>query len=418
MQAVEFRKSIPRYLALRALGPHFRGLYTSGFSPVVLRDLPVPALPTPSWVRVRPTLAGICGSDLATICAKGSAYLSPLTSTPFILGHEVVGIVVETGDSAEGVSPGDRVVLQPALGCLVRGIDPACDRCRAGELALCRNVTRGDIAAGIQTGYCHDTGGAWSEAFVAHHTQLFRVPEAMDDEVAVLVEPFACSLHGVLRADVDYEPTSTKQTVLVLGCGTIGLLTIAALRFLGGTARVVALAKYPHQRDHALALGADEVVMHTGDTAERYRRLSDVLGCDCYQPEIGKPTVIGGADITFDCIGGSVSIDDACRFTRSGGEMILVGMPAIPRGVDWTAIWFKELSVRAAYAYGTETVAGTRRATFDLAIELLGRHGAQVRSLVGEPFALSDYRSAVRAALSVGRTGGVKTVLRIESRRD
>lgn len=447
MIGIEFRKSIPRYLALRAAGPWWPRLYTSSISPVRRRALAPTPLPTPRWVRVRPILSGVCGSDLATICAKGSAYLSPLTSTPFVLGHEVVGTVTEIGDEAQGLAVGDRVVLQPALGCTVRGIEPPCEACAGGQIALCRNVTRGDISAGIQTGYCRDTGGAWSDGFVAHDSQLYRVPDAVDDEAAVLVEPFSCALHGVLRTDVTCEapnaegvengesgsatvenskspeadaslPASsrTPRTVLVMGCGSIGLLTIAALRVLGGRARIVAVAKYPHQRAHAEALGADEVVMQTPDVAERYRRLAASLGADTHRPEIGKPTVVGGADVTFDCVASSTSIDDCCRFTRAGGEMVLVGMPAIPRGIDWTSIWYKELTVRAAYAYGRERVGGRDRNTFELAIEALVRDGAGLRHLVGEPFVLDDYGRAIRTALNTRESGRIKTVFRIESR--
>jgi threonine dehydrogenase-like Zn-dependent dehydrogenase len=412
MIAVQFRKSIPRYLALRALGPRWPGAYTGAVSMISLRTLPEPRLPAPDWVRVRPILSGVCGSDLATICAKGSAYLSPLTSTPFVLGHEVVGRVTEVGSAADGVAVGDRVVLQPALGCRVRGIEPACQVCASGRLALCRNVTRGDISAGIQTGYCRDTGGAWSETFVAHASQLYQVPDALSDETAVLVEPFACALHGALRAPCRSGP-QIRPTVLVMGCGSIGLLTIMALRSLGSTARVVAVAKYPHQREHAGVLGADEVLAYESRVDDRYARLAAALGAELHRPEIGKPTVIGGADVVFDCVASSTSIDDCLRFTRAGGAMVLVGMPAIPSGVDWTAIWFKELSVHAAYAYGQEEIDGRARSTFDLALEILQQHGARLRPLVGEPFALNDYRRAVEAALHVGASRMVKTVLRI-----
>ncbi len=409
MIGIEFRKSIPRYLALRALGPRWSGAYTSFISPVRLRELSPPDLPSPRWVRVRPTLSGICGSDLATLCAKGTAYLSPLTSTPFVLGHEVVGIVTGAGEAARGVSIGDRVVLQPALGCAVRGIAPTCDACAAGQIALCTNVTRGDISAGIQTGYCRDTGGAWSEGLLAHDSQLYPAPDALDDRLAVLIEPFACALHGVLRAGVD-----EARSILVVGCGSIGLLTIAAIRAIGSHARIVAVVKHPHQRLLAETLGADQIVTHDRDVKRRYDAIASAIGAETFRPEIGKPTVIGGADVTFDCVASSSSIDDCCRFTRAGGRMALVGMPSIPRGIDWTAIWYKELAVQAAYAYGRERIDGREVATFELAIELLSKHGAGLARLVGEPFGLRDYRTAIRSALNTGQSGIVKTVFRIE----
>jgi len=405
MRALVYRRSIPRYALLKLLGPRFRGLYTSGVAPLSLSDVSDYALPNDQWVRVSPRLAGICGSDLATVCAKGSPYLAPVTSMPFVMGHELVGTVAEIGRSVTRVKSGERVVLHPALGCVVRGIDPPCSACRERRDALCRNVARGAIAPGIQTGYCRDTGGGFGEHLVAHESQLYKVPEGLPDAAAVLVEPFSCALHGVLRASV-----GDSDRVLVIGAGAIGLLTIAALRAIGCRARIVAVAKYDHQRQHALGLGADELLDSSGPLAEQYATWANALDAEVLKPELGKPTVIGGADVVFDCVASSRSIDDGLRFTRSGGTFVLVGMPGVPRGVDWTPMWFKELTVHAAYAYGPERQVDGTRDTFDVAIELMGTWGANLSKLVGSPFSLPDYRAAFASALNTGRSGTVKTV--------
>lgn len=408
MKALQFRKSIPRYAALKLLGPRFPSLYTSGVAPLSLVDIPEPRLPNARWVRIRPKLAGICGSDLATLCAKGSPYLAPVISLPFVMGHELVGTITEVGAEATRVRVGDRVVVHPALGCKARGIDPACAFCGDGCDALCRNVTRGDVSSGIQIGFCRDTGGGFSESLVAHESQVYIVPKEIDDRTAVLIEPFACALHGVLR--VQLAPT---DTALVIGCGSIGLLTIAALRATGCRARIVAVAKYDHQRRHAKALGADLLLDHRGSVGTRYAAWARELDAEVLPPELGKPTVLGGVAATFDCVASSTSIDDGLRFTRSGGAFVLVGMPGVPRGVDWTPMWFKELTVHAAYAYGPERWAGGKRETFDLTIELMAKSSANLAALVGEPFALADFRAAFRSALNTSVAGAVKTIFRI-----
>ena len=409
MKALLYEKSIPRYALLKLLGRRFRTLCTGALSPLTLRDIPEPTLPTPQWVRVAPRLAGICGSDLATVSASGSLYLAPVTSLPFVMGHEVVGNITEVGQEVTDLSVGDRVVLHPALGCKARGIHPPCDACRAGRDALCRNVTRGDISKGIQIGYCRDTGGAFSGGFVAHRSQVYRVPDGMDDRVAVLVEPFACALHGALRVSL-----AKDDTALVIGCGAIGLLTIAALRAVGCRARIVAVAKHDHQREHALALGADELLDVRGSTKERYVGWAKVLDADTLDAELGKPAVIGGATATFDCVASSQTIDDGFRFTRSGGTFVLVGMPGTPFGVDWTPLWFKELTVHAAYAYGPERYADGKRETFDIALELARDWGPKLASLVGPPYGLADHRAAFASALSTGKSMIVKTVFAID----
>lgn len=408
MKGLVYRRSIPRYALAKWLGSRLTARAAVGLAPLSLRQLPDPALPSDRWVRVAPSLAGICGSDIATVRAEGSPYLAPVTSMPFVMGHELVGRVIEAGTGVIGFSVGDRVALQPALGCQVRGIAPPCKACAAGRAALCTNVTRGDLSSGIQTGYCRDTGGGFASNLVAHESQLYRVPEDIDDTVAVLIEPFACALHGALRVSL-----SGDQTALVLGCGAMGLLTIAALRALGCRARIVAVAKYAHQREHAHRLGADEVLWARGPLRARYARLGEALNAEVLDPELGNPTVLGGADATFDCVASSQTIDDGLRFTRSAGTFILIGMPAIPHAVDWTPLWYKELSVFAAYAYGPERNAAGHRQTFELAIDLMRTWGTKLAPLVGKPFALEDYREAFASALNAGRRAVIKTVFAI-----
>jgi len=399
LEAIEYVRSVPRYLAVKALYRRLPGIVTSHAAVIRLRDVPEPKLPNDQWVRVHTRLCGICGSDLATVAAKGSPYFSPLLSFPFVLGHEVVGTLAMGTD---GLPSGTRVVVEPALHCAVRGISLVCPSCERGDTGTCENITRGSIAPGIQTGYCRDTGGGWSRSFVAHPAQLYAVPDDLTDEEAALIEPFACSLHAVIRTALP-----TEATILVLGCGTIGLLTVAAIRALGFGNRVLASAKYPHQQEWARTLGATDIVP-TGSGL--YRAIPDATGALTFQPELGKPVLVGGVDVTFDCVGSSSSIDDAIRLTRSGGSVTLVGMPGIASGVDWTNIWHKELTVRGAYAYGVEKLDERSVKTFDLAMELMRRGAAPLGSLVTTRHRLADYRNAIRGALASGPNGSVKTV--------
>ncbi len=408
MQAIQYTKNIPRYLALRYLGKRWRSLYTSQFSCIDLVDIPEPQLPTQQWVKIRTRLSGICGSDLATITAKGSPYFSPFTSTPFVLGHEIVGEIVEIGDAVKDWSIGERVVIEPALSCVVREIDPPCHQCQNFRFANCENITKGSISAGIQTGYCRDTGGGWSQYVLAHQSQLHLIPDDMSDEIAVLLEPFACAVHGVLQIELD-----SKSDICVVGGGTIGLLTIAALRMLGYQNRIVVFAKHSHQQQFARDLGANVVIPVNNS---RYTVFSELIDAKSYQPELGQQVLLGGVDLTFDCVGSSVTIDDALRFTRAGGEVILLGMPGIPKNIDWTSIWYKQLRVKGAYTYGLEIYNGKQIHTFQLGLYLLQLYGDQLLPLVGTPFSIRDYQRAIQTALNTGQTSTVKTVfdLRLE----
>jgi threonine dehydrogenase-like Zn-dependent dehydrogenase len=410
MRAVQFRKSVLRFAIVKTLGKWLPKVMTSPLGMVALREVESLKLPSPRWVRIRPRLCGICGSDTAVITAKSSLLLSPLTSVPFTFGHEIVGEVIEVGSGVSKVRVGDRVVVEPALSCFVREIEPPCPRCSEGNYACCERVTEGIISAGIQTGYCRDTGGGWSDELVAHEWQLFKVPDELDDEIAVLTEPFSCALHSALKAIQCFQ--SEPKTSLVIGCGTIGLLTIAALRVLERASgreplHLVAIAKYPHQRDWALKLGANEVV----NASERvYEKLAELTGAKLFRPELGKPTVLGGFDIVFDCVGSENSLEDAVRWTRANGVLAVVGMPAEPK-VNWTSIWFKELKVIGTYAYGVEVWQGERVRTFELALGLLKENASLLKGFVTHKFPLSQWQQAVQTAIHPGHHKAIKVTM-------
>src|SRR5262249_20463658 len=198
-----------------------------------------------------------------------------------------------------------------------------------------------------------------------------------------------------------------ENTILILGCGTMGLLTIAALRAIEAPCRVVALAKHPHQQELAKQLGAHDILPAGRGQDDA---LCQRTGATLHQPEIGRPTVLGGFDLVFDCVGSPRSLDDALRFTRARGRTVLVGMPAIPKMVDWTTIWFKELNVMGVYAYGVEDFRGERVRTFELALRFLREGRVDLRPLVTHRFALADYKRAIQTALATGPSRSVKTV--------
>ncbi|MBA3793548.1 MAG: zinc-binding dehydrogenase [Rubrobacter sp.] len=397
MLSLVYRKSIPRYLLMRAGAKRVKNLETGRLSPLQLESAPEPELPAPDWVRVKPLLSGICGSDLGTLSSENSPYFSPITSPPFVMGHEVVGVVT---DDNSGFRAGERVVVEPALGCAARGIDPPCPYCASGRHALCLNVSKGHLSPGIQTGFCRDTGGGWTQrTLVAHPTQLHRVPESLSDEAAVAIEPLACAVHAALKA----RP-GPDGTTLVIGAGNIGLFTVAALRRLTDAGRIICVAKHERQREEALRLGADEVV----HPKQMYSGLPEMLGTEALKPELGKPVVAGGAQNVFECVGSSGTMEDAVRLTKPGGEVSLVGMPRAKSSLDLTALWYKEVSLAGAYAYGAEEYEGERTSSFELAMRLAPQ--IKLETLVGPRFRLEEYREAISAARSAGGAGNVKVV--------
>jgi len=349
-----------------------------GVQDIQVEDVPAPKA-GPADVVVAVKACGICGSDLHPIRGHHGPRRPPL-----ILGHEVVGTLDD----------GTRVVIEPALGCVVRGIDPPCPRCAEGRPGLCYNVTEGPIEVGLQTGYCADTGGGWGEVLVAHPSQLHQVPGTLSDEAAVLIEPFACCVHAALRG------AATKSDIVVVsGAGTIGLLTVAAVKLFTPPKRLIALAKHPIQRDLARKLGADQVIT----PSEAFQRIRFATGARRLDG-MNRSLLLGGADVTFDCVGRADSLNDAVRYTREGGTVVAVGMPGEER-VDWAPIWQRELTVMGAYAYGAEPKKKGKR-TFALALEAAPE--LHLEALTGPLFGLGEYRDAISYAMSAGKLGAVK----------
>ncbi len=392
MLAVQFVRSIPSFAIVKAAGGR-ADVATSALSMLKLGDVDEPELPAPGWVRVQPTLSGICGSDLAAIGGHASLYLDPLTSYPFVPGHEVVGTLDD----------GTRVVIEPALGCKVRGIEPPCPRCAEGRPGLCYNVTEGPIEVGLQTGYCADTGGGWGETLVAHPSQLHLIPATLSDEAAVLIEPFACCVHAALRGGAGKD-----DIVVVSGAGTIGLLTVAAVKLFTPPKRLIAIAKHPTQRDLARKLGADQVI----SPAEVFQRVRFATGARRLDG-MNRSLLLGGADVTFECVGRADTLNDAVRYTREGGTVVAVGMPGEEK-VDWAPIWQRELTVMGAYAYGAESKRKGKR-TFELALEAAPE--LHLEALTGPLFGLGEYRDAIAYAMSAGRLGAVKVAFDLRGLR-
>ena len=390
MKALRFSRSLPRFAAARVAGVVQPG-GGARVGPLALVEATDPRRPGPEWQRIRPVLAGICGSDLATVAGKSSRYFEPIVSFPFVPGHEIVGM---TDDGA-------RVVVEPVLGCAAREITPPCPACAGGSLGRCEHLTVGHLKPGLQTGYCADTGGGWSTALVAHASQIHRVPETLSDEGAVMVEPAACAVHAALRARVP-----GGGLVAVLGAGTLGLCVVAALRRFALPGTIIAGAKHPDQQREALRLGADVAVV-PGEVKRAVRRAARCL-------TVGE-RLSGGADVVLDCVGNAASIHEALAITRPGGRVVLVGMPG-PERLDLAPLWQREIEFVGAYAYGTEELSDGRvTRTFDLAFELAA--AAELGRLVSARYPLERYREAIEHAATAGSRGAVKVVFEPQTQR-
>ena len=379
MEALLFPRNEARYVAAMAASRIKPGAGAS-FGPLRLTELDPPDLPGPGWEHVTTRLAGICGSDLATIDGRASRYFEALASFPFVPGHEVVA---ERAD-------GTRVILEPVLGPETRGEVPAWPGAAQADSNDYGHLTAGALEPGLQTGSCASTGGGWSETFAAHESQLHAVPAALSDESAVMIEPAAAAIHAVLRGNVP-----EGGTVAVIGAGTMGLTAIAALRRYTEVDAIVVAARYPHQHKAATLLGADITVVPD----ELGRAIRRSAGTRVIGSTLGS-----GVDVTIDAVGSSGSLTDAIGFTRPRGRVVLLGMPN-QVDMNLTALWHRETELVGSYCYGTELGHGDRH-TFDLAAEMAS--DLDLGQLVSELFPLAEYRTAIEHASQAGPRGLIK----------
>jgi L-iditol 2-dehydrogenase len=375
--------------------------FLPGLSHLELAEVAIPDLPGEDWVVIKSKIAGICGSDLGFLQGKAMPAAEPYFQLPVILGHELFGEIEAVGKRVKGFRIGQRVSVDPSLGCKERGFKKLCLQCRTGNPGICERLAEGCLKPGILIGTCRDTGGGWGEYFVAPSYRLHPVPEKIGDDEASLVEPFAVCLRAVLN-----NPPLKKELVVVIGAGTIGLMNIAALKAVEPTCRVVCIAKYPFQAKLARKLGAEHVIDAQNDDV--MGRIGELAQTKVHRLSHGGALLAGGVRVVFDTITSSTTINQALRMALGKGVVVILGLAALPEGVDWTPIWLKEIKVIGSLTYGTEVFKGKRTDTFARAVELLAKRKADLTPVKPRKYSLDQYREALIESASKKTSGVVK----------
>lgn len=377
-------------------------------TPAGIRDLPPPGLLGPDWVVLATRLTGICGSDTKQVLMdtggdSSDFALTAFLSFPQVLGHEVVADVLEIGPEAEGVEIGQRVVLDCWLSCGPRGIDPPCPACRAGDLSLCWSFADGRLAPGIHTGNSADATGGFAELLPAHCSMAVPVPDPIPDEVAVLADPFAVSLHAVTR-----NPPPAGGRVVVWGAGALGLTTVAVLSALYPGVEVAVVARHPAQQELARRFGAALVVPSEQPAEQLVVTLADWSGGVLRQPWKGLPLAHPAhVDVVYDTIGAPATVEAALRVVAARGSIVVAGVHA-PARFDWSPWYFKEARLVGSNAFGVEEVEGVRKHAIEHYLDLVGSGRVDVAALLTHTFPLERWREAFAALARQDESGAVK----------
>ena len=387
-----------RVLLTKLLGLFYPNTYYSFLSPLQVRNLPRQPLPSASWVRVRNRLAGICGSDLHLIFADADPRIAPAVlpgHQHLYPGHEVVGEVIEIGDDVQHLQVGDRVALQSTPNCLSAGIYPPCRSCAAGNYNLCEQ----GILPGPQP-----IGGGWSEEMLLHEQQLFRLPNELSDEQGVLLEPTAAAVHAVLR-----HLPQPGDRVLIIGAGTIGLLTLQVIQALAPQAEVSVLPRHAHQREQATRMGATYLI----DPTDSYAQMQEITNAQLYQGLFGNRMLLGGYDVIYDTVGYRNTLHHALRWARAQATIVLVGVSLHMMHIDLTPIWYQQINLLGTTSHGMETWPPQTKqssSTFSIAAELMVQDRIHPEQLITHRFTLNNYKDALITATRKARSHAIKVV--------
>lgn len=412
MRAISFDLNVPRYIVGKTLGAISPSATFGALSSLRLREMPEPVVPGGKWARLEVLASGICGTDLSTLTFSGSPLMEPFASFPAVLGHEILAKVLDVGPEITRVEAGQRVAVQPILSCTTRGIDPKalCSSCRRGLPATCAQAGEvgpldfdgKPLAPGITIGYHRDLPGGWGEFLIAHEDQLFVIPDELDNNTAVLMEPLSVGVHAVLNS-----PPLPNEPVLVIGSGPIAMGTVWALRSLGFTGTLIVQSKRFKEGHLALAFGATEVVKPGPGAREA---LVDT-GAKAYQPMVGPEVYAGGGfPLIYDCVGSRETLGQALRFASPRGRVALLGCAARMTRVDLSFLWARELEVVGYVGYGIENREGGDLHTFEITRRLLLETKAPVSRMVTHLFPLDQYKDALRAASNRRLSGAMKVV--------
>ena len=321
----------------------------------------------PDQAEVRIAAGGICGSDLHYYHAGGFGAIR--LREPIILGHEIAGVVERVGENVTGVTPGQRVAVNPSLPC------NACRYCRAGMQQHCLDMR----FYGSAMRFPHVQGG-FRDCLVCEAAQLYPVSGGVSLGEAAMAEPLAVCLHAANRAG-----NLLGKRVLITGCGPIGAMMVIAAR-RAGAAEIVITDVTDAPLETARALGAD-LAINTADSA---------AALEPYGRDKGR------FDVLFEASGHSRALNDALRLVRPQGVIVQIG-----NGGDFTlpigVLVAKEFDWRGTFRFHGE---------FALAAGLISKGFADVKPLLTatlpmerakEAFDLaSDRTRAMKVQLSFG----------------
>ncbi len=317
-------------------------------------------------VLVRLEYVGVCGSDLHYY--ETGRIGNFIVETPFILGHECAGTVVEVGEKVKHLKVGDRVALEPGKTC------GECEHCKAGKYNLCEDVIFFATPP---------VNGVYQE-YVAHQASLcFKLPDNVSTMEGALIEPLAVGFHAALQGGAQ-----VGQTAVVTGAGCIGLVTLLALKAMG-VSKVYVVDIMPKRLEKAMQLGATGVI--NGKEEDAVAKIMELTG--------GK-----GCDLAIETAGTEITTAQLIKMAKKGSTLVLVGYNATETiKMPVNVILDKELTIKSVFRY---------RNIYPLAIESVAQGAVKIKDIVTNIYSLDEIQEGLTECAH-NKADIVKAVIKI-----
>ena len=322
-----------------------------------MQDVPEPTIGH-NDVLIRMQKTAICGTDMHIY--KWDDWARRTIRVPMAVGHEYCGEIVGMGGEVRGFSIGDRVSGEGHLTC------GYCRNCRAGRRHLCRNT----VGVGV------NRPGCFAEYMSLPAVNVFKLPDAIDDEIAAILDPFGNATHTALSFGL------VGEDVLITGAGPIGIMAVAIARFAG--ARYIVVTDV---NDYRLALaqrlGASRIVNVARDPL------------DGAMQSLGMAE---GFDIGMEMSGNPAAFRDMLRTMHHGGSIAMLGIMPEGTGIDWDQVIFKGLMLKGVYG----------REMFETWYKMASmlQSGLDIRPIITHRLPIADYRTGFEI-MGSGQSGKV-----------
>lgn len=345
-----------------------KGAFMRGIDKMIIKEIPVPEIGKKE-VLVSLEYVGICGSDVHYFHNGCCGSYKVDLSEDYMLGHECAGTVVKVGEEVEKLKVGDRVALEPGITC------GECEQCKSGHYNLCPDVV---FLATPPVQGCNEEYIAFPE------NMCFKLPDNVSTKEGALIEPLSVGFYASEQGGV-----KTGDTVVILGSGCIGLVTLLACK-AHGAGKIIVADLVEARLQKALELGATEVINSGKEDALK---------------KIEELTNGRGADVVFETAGSPVTIAQTPFIVRRGGTITLVGISAKEEiNYNFAQIMDKEATIKSVFRY---------RNIYPKAIAAVSGGAINVKGIVTHEFDLDHIQEAYDEAVN-NKTDLVKAVIKVK----